>query len=117
MSNVADSVGDVPVCLGCGLAGEVYEETGICWDCFNRREGWLGGGPLRVVTTAMTYHETPLCPGVRRASAWRFWRDEDCMYGDMAGEMSKCVRCHSYRTFGFDEYVGDKDRQVVIGHG
>jgi len=38
------------------------------------------------------------------------------MYADMSGDMDKCVRCHSFWTYGFDEYVGDDERQAVIGH-
>lgn len=111
----ADAVGDVPVCTGCGLMSHV-ETHGICGECWNRRERRIGGGPLRVVTPSMSYHETPLCPAVRNAAEWRYWRDEDCCYADLGGDMDKCIRCHSFRTFGFDEYVGDPDRQVVIGH-
>lgn len=109
-------VGAVPVCVGCSLAGVVNDSTGLCVDCWNRRERWMGGGPLRVVTPAGTYHETPLCPAVRNATEWRYCRDEDCCYADLGGDMDKCVRCHSHRLYGFDEYVGDEDRQVVIGH-
>lgn len=109
-------VADVPVCRGCGLMGEVHDHDGLCDDCWNRRERRAGGGPLRVVTRSWTYHETPLCPAVRNASEWRYWRDEDCMYADMAGDMDRCIRCYSHRTFGFDEYAGAEDRQAVIGH-
>ena len=111
-----EHISDVPVCVGCGLAGSVNDHDGLCTECWNRRERWMGGGPLRVVTSSFTYHETPLCPAVRNADEWRYWRDEDCCYADLGGDMDKCVRCHSFRTFGFDEYAGDKDRQVVIGH-
>ena len=113
---VVEHTGDVPVCVGCGLAGCVSDHNGLCSECWNRRERRMGGGPLRVVTPSFTYHETPLCPAVRSADEWRYWRDEDCCYADLGGDMDKCVRCHAYRAFGFDEYAGDEDRQVVIGH-
>jgi len=109
-------LGDIPVCIGCGLAGDVNSRDGLCSECWQRRERWQGGGPLRVDTRSMTYHETPRCPAVRNADEWRYWRDEDCCYADLGGDMDKCIRCHSFRTFGFDEYAGDKDRQAVIGH-
>lgn len=111
-----DSVQDIPICSGCRLMSHIPEPAEICNECWHRRESWAGGGPLRVVTENETYHETPLCPAVRQASAWAYWRDEDCMHADLGGRMDKCIRCHSWRTFGFDEYVGDEDRQVVIGH-
>jgi hypothetical protein len=69
---------------------------------------WHGSGA--------TYHETPLCPAVKTAGEWWYWRDESCMHADLGGDMDKCVRCHAYRTFGFDEYAGDEERQVVVGH-
>lgn len=112
----ADRLADIPVCVGCGLMGTVNTHDGLCAECFGRRQRRSGGGMLRVVTPAMTYHETPLCPGVRNASEWRYWRNEDCCYADLGGDMDKCVRCHAYWTYGFDEYVGDEERQVVIGH-
>lgn len=114
--HVAESVGDVPVCEGCGLAGRMHFDTGICPDCFNRRNGWQGGGQTRVVTSGGTYHETALCPGVRQASVWWHWSDEACMHSELGGDLDKCIRCHSFSLYGLDEYTGDDDRQVVIGH-
>ena len=113
--SVVSRIGELPICRGCGLVGHV-ETHGICPECFHRREDWYGGGPLRVVTPSWTYHETPLCPAVRNAKQWWYLRDEECMYADLGGDMDKCVRCHSYRTYGFDEYSGDEERQKVIGH-
>ena len=106
------------LCRGCGLITTeyVHEDNQICWECFNRHNARVAGGPLRVVTSAGTYHETPLCPGVQQASEWYYWRDEQCMHADLAGNLDKCIRCHSFHSFGFDEYVGDEERQVVIGH-
>lgn len=113
---VVQSVDDIPLCLGCGLMSHpVHDQTRLCVECWDRRNWWQGGGPLRVVT-GDTYHETPLCPSAKQATEWYYWRDESTMYADLADEMDKCIRCHGYRTFGFDEYVGDEDRQVVIGH-
>lgn len=115
-SQSVERLGQVPVCLGCGLMGEVEAHNGLCLECWHRRERRLGGGQLRVVTPSWTYHETPLCPAVRNASEWRYWRDEDCCYADLGGDMDKCVRCHSHSLYGFDEFVGDEERQKVIGH-
>lgn len=112
-----ESVDEAPICHGCGLMSHyIAEDTPICHDCFNRRNWWQGGGPLRVVVHGGSYHETPLCPAVRNADEWAFWRDESCMHADLGGDMDKCVRCHSFNLYGFDEYTGDEDRQVVIGH-
>lgn len=119
MTNSTDEathVGDVPVCVGCGLAGEVNESNGLCKECFDRGNWNSHMGMLRVVTESMTYHETPLCPAVKNANVWFYWRDEACCYADLGGDMDKCIRCHSFRTYGFDEFVGDEDSQVVIGH-
>jgi hypothetical protein len=116
-----EHVGDVPVCLGCGLAAHVEVHGGICRECFQRRERRLGGGMLRIVVDDHEeYHETPLCPTLREfalkeSRAWRYIRDEDVMYADLASEIDKCVRCHAYRTFGFDHYDAD-DQGVVVGH-
>jgi len=107
------------LCRGCALVSppeELERHAGICTECWNRRESWAGGGPLRVVTSGDTYHETPRCPGAKGAEWWAYWTDESCMYADLAGELDKCVRCHAHHTFGFDEYIDDPDRQVVIGH-
>lgn len=112
---IIGSVDEALVCPGCGFISHITHGD-ICGECFQRRESWLGGGPLRVVTRSGTYHETPLCPSLRNVTAWCYWRDESCCYADLGGRMDKCVRCHSYRTFGFDEYVGDEERQVAIGH-
>jgi len=108
-----EQVGDIPLCPGCGLASHITHGD-ICVECFQRREGWLGGGPKRVVTSSGTYHETALCPAVRQASKWYYWRDESCMHADLGGRLEKCSRCHAYRTFGFDHYRG-RDK-TVIGH-
>lgn len=111
-----ESIQDIPVCPGCGLMSHIPDPATLCSECHNRRMRRAGGGPLRVITRSMTYHETPRCPAVQNAGEWRYMRDEDCMHADLAGEMDKCIRCHSCRTWGFDEYCGDEDRQVVIGH-
>lgn len=111
---IVASVADIPLCHGCGLASHyVHPETPICPECFRRAQSRAGGGLLRVVTPAGTYHETPLCPAVRTASEWRYWRDESCMHADLGGDMDKCARCHSFRTFGFDHYDADS---AVVGH-
>lgn len=111
------SVDEALICHGCGLVSHyVHDTTHLCGDCWTRRNKWQGGGPLRVVTPSMTYHETPLCPAVQQASEWRYYRDETCMYADLSGDMDKCVRCHAYGVYGFDEYAGDEDRHVVVGH-
>lgn len=106
----------VLICRGCGFITTeyVHENNHICMQCFQRRERRAGGGPLRVVTTGQTYHETPRCPAVRQASRWWFERDEECMYADMYDDgFSKCRRCHSASLYGFDHYRGE---DMVIGH-
>lgn len=110
------SVDDARLCHGCGLMSNrlVADDTPLCWDCFNKRNWWMGGGTLRVVT-GDTYHETPLCPGVEDGETWRYWRDESCMHADLADDMDKCYRCHSYRIMGFDHY-DESDQGVVVGH-
>lgn len=111
-------VQDAPMCLGCGLMSqpdEIERHAGICSDCFHRQERWCGGGPLRVITRhGDHYHETPLCPAVQQGSMWKFVRDEDMMYADLAGDVDKCRRCHNARWWGFDHYRGDDE--AVIGH-
>lgn len=111
--SAVDRLEDVPVCPGCGMMAHITHGD-VCSECFNRREGWLGGGPRRAVTSAGTYHETALCPGVRQASIWYYWRDESCMHADLGGRLEKCIRCHSFRVFGFDHYSGEDT--TVIGH-
>lgn len=114
--DIVQSVDDARLCHGCGLMSSrlVAEDTPLCWGCFNRRNAWMGGGTLRVVTSD-TYHETPECPGINDGETWYYWRDESCMHADLAGRMDKCVRCHAYRTFGFDHY-DKEDQGVVVGH-
>lgn len=108
------SVDEIPLCHGCGLMSHLSDsESDLCSDCWSKRNWWQGGGPLRVVT-GETYHETPLCPSAKQADKWYYWRDESTMHADLAGDMDKCKRCHSYRTFGFDHYSGEDT--VVIGH-
>lgn len=110
-----ESVGSAPLCHGCGLMSHlVSEDNPICWDCFNRHNQAVGGGPLRVVTSGGSYHETPLCPAVRNANGWWYWRDEECCYADLGGDLARCRRCYSFRTFGFDHHRGDTE--VLIGH-
>lgn len=110
-------VEEIPVCHGCGLMSHlIHPDNPICRECFQRGERRAGGGPLRVVTLSGTYHETPLCPAVRNASEWRYWRDEDCMYADMwpGDDFGKCRRCHHSHLYGFDHYRGDQE--VRVGH-
>ena len=107
------SVAAIPVCLGCALASHVSNTTGLCDECWGRRERRQGGGPLRVVTSADTYHETPLCPAVRNAREWRYWRDESCMYSDLSGRLDKCRRCDGHSIHGFDYHRGT---DTPVGH-
>lgn len=108
-----DTVGDVPLCLGCGLASHTMLHAGICSECFHRRERRAGGGPLRIITVhGRGYHETPLCPAVR-GSEWRYIRDEDVMYQELRGRRDKCRRCHRHSRHGIDHYRGE---EVPIGH-
>lgn len=117
----APSVGAVPVCVGCGLAGDVSTNNGLCGECWQRRERAAGGGRLLVVTPAGTYHETPRCPGVQVATEWRFIREEDAMYADMGGDLEKCLRCHQARLYeGFDRFTEGGARasaRQYVGHG
>lgn len=106
------SVGDVPVCPGCGLAAHITHGD-ICGECFQRREGWLGGGMVRCVAEDSVYHETAACPGLKAGTQWWMWRDESCCYADIAGELERCHRCYHHRTYGFDHYDGDEG---FIGH-
>jgi len=110
-SDSVGSVQQVPICPGCGLMSHITHGD-ICVECFNRREGWLGGGLARYVTEHGTYHETPACPGFGEGK-WRTWKDEECCYADLGGDLDRCHRCYSYRTFGFDHY--DEDA-TVVGH-
>ena len=101
MPESVDSVQDVPVCPGCGLMSHIRDPPEICQECFQRGERRAEGGGLVVVTPSMTGHETPLCPAVQVASEWRYWREEDCCYASMSGDLDRCLRCYNWRYTGF----------------
>lgn len=112
----AASLGAVPVCLGCGLAGDVNPVNWLCGECWRRRERRLGGGDLRVVTLDdERVHETLVCPAVR-GEAWQFRRYEDVMYEAMHGRRRRCPRCYRWRAKGLDYYVEADRTEEVPDH-
>jgi hypothetical protein len=94
-------IGDLPVCPGCGLVSHITHGD-ICSECFARREGWLGGGGIRVVPDDGDVHETPLCPDFD-GGIWAHWRDEDALYYTMSPdtEAGYCDTCKDHRLTGF----------------
>lgn len=79
-----EQIGDLPVCPGCGLISHISHGD-ICGECFHRREGWCGGGPVRVVPGDGDIHTTPLCPDFD-GGKWVLWRDESALYYTMSSD-------------------------------
>ena len=106
------SVDDLPICAGCGLISHLEfgaELNELCGECFNRRERWLGGGPIRCVSPVdETYHETPRCPDFPDGQWWH-WRDEECCYAELAGEIDRCKTCEYHYLRGGFQTGGDDE--------
>jgi hypothetical protein len=96
------SVGDVPVCPGCGLAAHITHGK-ICGECFQRREAWMGGGGIRVVPEEGNIHWTAECPDFDPDGIWWLWRDEDAMYRTLFDGDDYCPTCKWYHVSGFNE--------------
>lgn len=103
-TDTVTSVGDVPVCPGCGLAAHLTHGD-ICLECFQRREGWQGGGGIRVVPRSPNsdIHETPLCPDFE-SGVWYQWRDESACYYILSesNDSDYCSTCKLHQLTGFN---------------
>jgi hypothetical protein len=100
------SVDDIEICPGCGLMGNDHPSD-VCWECFNKRNFWQGGGPSRYVELeGDRYHERPDCPEMYEGPYSR-WSDESCMYSELSGELDRCPACESFYALGFRPERGE----------
>lgn len=106
-----ERIGRIPICPGCGLASHITHGN-ICSECFQRREGWLGGGGIRVVPRSGNIHETPLCPAFE-GGKWMHWRDESALYHTMSpkNDVDYCEVCKHHQLTGFNLDDGEKNSQ------
>lgn len=108
-THTVQTVGDIPVCPGCGFMSHLEYGDGICGDCWSRRNWSQIAGTPRVVSRDRdaNIHETPHCPEFD-ADVWFLWPDEEACYHTLASDNDAeyCQTCKSYRLFG-EFNVGD----------
>lgn len=100
LRNETKSVGDIPVCRGCGFMSHLVDGE-ICAECFSRRDFWMAGGPLRYVCLESDeYHEDPRCPEFPTGESYGMWHDEEACYAELAGDLERCEACEGFGYLG-----------------
>lgn len=113
------TLGDVPICLGCGFMSQtphgekaVIGRPTLCRECFDRRtrEQQLGEVCFRAFG-GDCIHETARCPALR-GTKYRMIKEGTAVLG----ECTTCKRCERYRaTEKFDQQRGTTVSMASVG--